>query len=71
MSAFIITQRVEEAEEYCDKVAILKAGQIIEFGSPFELKEKYCSSYFLRVYPTDNMSSFLLDNQTDSHSFLF
>ncbi len=58
MSALVITQRVEEAEEYCDRVAIIKNGEIVEWGTPGELKLRHlysdCSSYFLKVALAEN-----------------
>lgn len=41
MTVVLITQRVEEAEEFCDKVFFMKEGQVIESGSPYSVCKKY------------------------------
>lgn len=38
MTIFLTTHYMDEAEEYCDRVAIIDHGRIIAFGSPAELK---------------------------------
>ncbi|MFW9960955.1 MAG: ABC transporter ATP-binding protein [Candidatus Thorarchaeota archaeon] len=37
----LTTHYMEEAEELCDRVAIIDEGKLIELGSPSELMEKY------------------------------
>ncbi|MDE5864390.1 MAG: ABC transporter ATP-binding protein [Lachnospiraceae bacterium] len=38
---FLTTHNMEEADELCDRIALLNKGSIIESGSPQELKLKY------------------------------
>lgn len=38
---FLTTHYMEEAEQLCDRVAIIDKGKLIELGSPDELKAKY------------------------------
>jgi len=40
MTIFLTTHYMDEAEEYCDRVAIIDHGRIIAIGSPAELKEQ-------------------------------
>ena len=37
----LTTHYMEEADELCDRVGIIDHGQLIELGSPSELKSKY------------------------------
>ena len=49
LASIIITHRTDEAEEFCDKVAILNEGKILEYGTPNELKSKHGSGYVLKI----------------------
>jgi len=40
MTIFLTTHYMDEAEEYCDRVAIIDHGRIIAIGSPAELKKQ-------------------------------
>lgn len=40
-TVFLTTHNMEEADEMCDRIALLNEGHIIECGSPYELKLKY------------------------------
>lgn len=40
-TVFLTTHNMEEADEMCDRIALLNKGRIIEYGSPYELKLKY------------------------------
>ena len=42
---FLTTHYMDEAEKLCDYVSIIKDGDILEKGSPYELKLKYGSRY--------------------------
>lgn len=58
MTIFLTTHYMEEAAN-ADKVTIIKKGQIIEEGSPVELKDKYASD-ILKIYnPNKNICSWL------------
>lgn len=41
----LTTHYIDEAEELCDRVAIIHEGRIIELGAPGELIERHCESY--------------------------
>jgi ABC-type multidrug transport system ATPase subunit len=49
-----VTQTLDDAEEYCDKVAVMIDGSLVEFGSIKQLFEKYSASYTLRVFPPEH-----------------
>lgn len=40
---FLTTHNMEEADKFCDRVAFLNQGEIVEIGKPEELKLKYAS----------------------------
>jgi len=40
VTVLLTTHYIEEAEELCEQVALIRAGQIIAEGSPDELIEK-------------------------------
>ena len=40
---FLTTHNMEEADELCDRVAFLNKGEVVELGSPEELKLKYAN----------------------------
>ena len=44
------THSMNEAEVLCKKVAILIKGELKEYGTIKELKDKYHPSYFLEVF---------------------
>ncbi len=41
-TVFLTTHLMEEAEQLCDRVAIVELGRIIEMGTPAELVERHC-----------------------------
>lgn len=43
-TVFLTTHNMEEADEMCDRIAFLNRGEIIECGTPKELKLKYSKS---------------------------
>ncbi len=43
----LTTHYIDEAEELCERVGIIDAGQIVEIGSPRELIARHCRRYFL------------------------
>ncbi len=49
MTVVLITQRVEEAEEFCDQVYFMKDGRVIESGSPKSICAKYSKGYQITV----------------------
>lgn len=59
----ITTHYMDEAEELCDRVAIVDSGQIVISGSPDELIDKLVSSGFTRPKPVKsaNLEDVFLD----------
>ena len=45
----LITHRVDEAEDICDKVAVMINGQFKAFGTPSYLKNQLGQGYILRI----------------------
>jgi ABC-2 type transport system ATP-binding protein len=41
---------MEEAQELCDRVAIIDEGQLIELGTPLELMEKHQAKNLEEVF---------------------
>ena len=50
MSVLVITLRVEEVEEYCDRCAFIADGAIMELGTVQELLLKYQNKYLLKIW---------------------
>ena len=50
VSIILTTHYMEEAEELCDRVAIIDEGKLIELGSPEELMEKYQAEHLEEVF---------------------
>jgi ABC-2 type transport system ATP-binding protein len=46
----LTTHYMEEAEELCDRVAIIDEGKLIELGSPSELMEKHQAKHLEEVF---------------------
>jgi ABC-2 type transport system ATP-binding protein len=46
----LTTQYMEEAEELCDRVAIIDRGKLIALGTPKQLKEKYAAQNLEDVF---------------------
>ncbi|MDO8643983.1 MAG: ABC transporter ATP-binding protein [bacterium] len=46
----LTTHYIDEAEELCDRVAIMNRGRIVEMGAPKSLIRKYCQEQ-VKVYP--------------------
>jgi len=46
----LTTQYMEEAEQLCDRVLIMRNGKIVEIGTPEELKQKHESANLEEVY---------------------
>ena len=57
----LATHNMYEAEELCDRVAIIQKGKILEVASPLELKQKYSTGsesfedVVARILDVDNM----------------
>ncbi|PNX45372.1 MAG: hypothetical protein BV459_08565 [Thermoplasmata archaeon M11B2D] len=50
VSIILTTHYMEEAEELCDRVAIIDEGKLIELGSPEELMEKHQAEHLEEVF---------------------
>jgi ABC-2 type transport system ATP-binding protein len=50
MTIFLTTHFMEEAEELCERLAIMDKGQIVEMGSPKELIAKYGAKNLEEVF---------------------
>jgi ABC-type multidrug transport system ATPase subunit len=49
----MITQKIEEVEEFADRLAIINDGQIVESGTLAEIKQRYdCNQYILKITPS-------------------
>jgi len=46
----LTTHYMEEAQEICDRVAIIDEGQLIELGAPTDLMEKYHAKNLEEVF---------------------
>jgi len=54
-SILITTHYIEEAERLCDRVAIIDAGKIIEFGSPREIQQRVLGHTLVEVTTNNAM----------------
>jgi ABC-2 type transport system ATP-binding protein len=50
VSIILTTHYMEEAEELCDRVAIIDEGKLIELGSPEELMKRYQAEHLEEVF---------------------
>jgi len=50
VSIILTTHYMEEAEELCDRVAIIDEGKLIELGSPQELMERHQAQHLEEVF---------------------
>lgn len=50
MTIFLTTHFMEEAEELCERLAIMDKGKIVEMGSPEELKSKHQAKNLEEVF---------------------
>lgn len=60
-TVFLTTHNMEEANEMCDRIAFLNNGEIIECGSPYELKLKYAKKQ-VRVTTAEEEVTLPLDS---------
>ena len=53
MAIVMITQKIEEVEEFADRLAIIDKGQIVESETLTEMKKRYnCNQYILQISPS-------------------
>lgn len=60
-SILLTTHRMDEAEQLCDKIAIMINGKFVCFGSPGHLKQKYGQGYEIIVKPNPGLNIDLID----------
>ena len=48
-SVLLTTHRMDEAEQLCDKIAIMINGRFVVFGSPNYLKTQYGHGYSISI----------------------
>ena len=51
-SVLLTTHRMDEAEQMCDKIAIMINGRFVVFGSPNYLKTEYGHGYTISIKQT-------------------
>ena len=49
-SMFYTSHRMEEAEEICDKIAIMDNGKFVDIGTPYNLRETYKLGYEIWIF---------------------
>ena len=45
----LITQRIDEAENICDKIAVMKNGEIKAFGTPNDLIKEHGEGFIFKL----------------------
>ena len=68
MSVLVITQRVDEVEEYCDRCAFIANGVIVAIGTVQELLSKYQNKHLLKIWVPQDEALFSI-RKTDASSF--
>jgi ABC-2 type transport system ATP-binding protein len=64
MTILLTTHYMEEAEFLCDRIGIMNAGQIIEMGSPEELKQKHGKAVVIQQNDLATTTKFFPDIQS-------
>ncbi|MBU3184219.1 ABC transporter ATP-binding protein [Clostridium estertheticum] len=62
---FLTTHNMEEADKLCDRVAFLNDGEIVELGTPKDLKLKYTTEN-IKVILKDENKEIMLKNDSES-----
>ena len=62
VTVLVTTHFMEEAE-YCDRLAIMAAGEILAIGSPIEIKRKASDGQEKSVQPMDEAFIALIERQ--------
>ncbi|MBU3172375.1 ABC transporter ATP-binding protein [Clostridium estertheticum] len=62
---FLTTHNMEEADKLCDRVAFLNDGEIVEIGTPKDLKLKYTTEN-IKVILKDENKEIMLKNDSES-----
>jgi ABC-2 type transport system ATP-binding protein len=69
MTILLTTHYMAEAEFLCDRIGIMNSGQIIEMGSPDQLREKYGKAVLIHQSPEGLVTKFFPD-LTSAEAFL-
>jgi len=64
---FLTTHYMEEADELCDRVAFLSAGEIVAIGTPRELKLRYGQRTVQVLLTSNDEYTIHLDEPQDAH----
>lgn len=49
VAVVLITQRIDEAEDICDNIAIMSNGKFRDFGPPAYLKNRHGNGYQIKI----------------------
>lgn len=66
MTVFLTTHFMEEAQELCERIAIIDKGQIVTVGSPAELMQKYNAKNMEEVFLKTTQGANLADEQVNN-----
>lgn len=67
-SLLMTTHYTEEAENLCDKIAIMNKGEIVRKGTPVDLVSG-AGSYALDVYEESRIDTWLFDTEDEVHEY--
>ncbi|QBD75717.1 ATP-binding cassette domain-containing protein [Ktedonosporobacter rubrisoli] len=73
MTIILTTHDMDEAEQLCDRIAIMDHGKILVMGTPAELKKIIPGGECLELQiciPTNSINSSAVNAQTDPHAYL-
>lgn len=68
-TVFLSSHDLADVEKICSKVFIIHEGQIIYQGSMNDLKEQYCTYYYLKIYYSSSSSKFYNLQDILGHKF--
>ncbi len=66
MTIFLTTHFMDEAQELCERIAIIDKGQIVTVGSPQELMQKYNAKNMEEVFLKTTQGANLADEKVNS-----
>lgn len=68
MTIFLTTHFMEEAQELCERIAIIDKGQIVTVGSPEELMKKYDAKNMEEVFLKTTRGANLADEKVNTNA---